>query len=68
MGIKTIKVVEPLGHCDDTGLSFHQADYLAKTKTSYEAASDLAKQQGLAVTGPARVLIVIEQDVITDEV
>lgn len=65
MSAKTIKVVEQVGQADAGGVNFPESDLLKQAKKCYDLAEHKTRQMSAVTTGPARVYVVVEQDVIT---
>lgn len=64
MSTRISKVVKEVGRCNEQGLSFHESEFLARTKVAFEqATAQVAVREGVT-TGPAKVSIIIEQEFI----
>lgn len=66
MALKVIKAIQDVGKANDEGLSFAEPELLRATRKAYDAAQARARRDGGVTTGPARVRILIEQEVILD--
>lgn len=66
MAVNVVKAVQDLGQCNEGGLSFHQADFLTGTRKAFDAAQKIVRERGATTTGPCRVKILVEQDILED--
>lgn len=67
MATKIIKSSRLIGRANHDGLSFHESDFLKNTKIAFERTQDeMRKMDGFA-TGPAKVYIIVEQEVIVND-
>lgn len=66
MAAKIIKANALLGRADESGLSFSQEAIMSIMKSGFESTRRRADRMGGVITGPAKVYIVVEQEVIVN--
>lgn len=64
MATQVIKGARLLGQANDGGVSFQPGKVIEQTKDAFEAVRQEARRRDAILTGPARVYIIVEQDVI----
>lgn len=67
MSVKVVKGVRQIGTANASGVSFPIENMLVQAKNAYEAVQKEVDERGGVTTGPARVLIVIEQDALMED-
>ena len=67
MSAKVIKITKLIGQANEGGLSFAQGAFMYAAREGFMEAQGRAKRIGGATTGPARVYIIVEQDVIVHD-
>lgn len=66
MSVKVIKVTQRLGKANDDGVSFSNRDIMGALLTCYKQVRSQAKAMKAITTGPATIVIIVEQEVILD--
>ena len=67
MGQKVVKYTKLVGQGNAQGVSFPEGAFMYNAREGYMDIQEKAKRMGAVTTGPARILVVVEQDVITND-
>jgi hypothetical protein len=67
MSTKVIKITKLLGQANESGLSFAAGAFMYAAREGFMESQGRAKRIGGVTTGPARVFIIVEQDVIVND-
>jgi len=67
MSVKVVKSTRMVGHANEQGLSFPADQFMYETKKAFDRLNRKIKSIGGVSTGPAKVIILVEQEVLIDD-
>lgn len=67
MSTKVVKSTHKIGQANAEGVSFTEGAMLYKAREAYMDIQQKVASMGAVTTGPARVLVIVEQDVIVND-
>jgi len=65
--MKVIKATKRVGQANAQGVSFPEGNLMRVAREGFLDIQDKVRREGYVTTGPARVLVIIEQDVIVND-
>lgn len=67
MSTKVVKATIQVGQANDQGVSFTEGALMFRAREGFMDIQQKIKSMGGVTTGPARVLVIVEQDVTIDD-
>ena len=67
MSVKIIKVVQQVGSATEDGVTFTAGELMNQTHLAFHRAMRSVFQRGGVTTGPAKIKVVVEQEVVLND-